>query len=68
MRVYVGKHRCPRPIAKGQFETSYNNHYKNTHIIIPTNPPPSYVYQDRHYNPEALRTNYKESFTDKPHI
>ena len=65
---HAGRHRCPRPNVKGNFETSYGSHYQNTHLIIPTNPPPAYVYQDRHYHPETLRTNYKEAFTDKPHI
>lgn len=34
--------------------------------MIPTNPAPKYVYQDRHYNPDALRTKYMDTFTERP--
>jgi hypothetical protein len=32
LRYFVGKHRCPRPRLKGNFSTSYTDHYKDIKI------------------------------------
>lgn len=31
--IDLGKHKCPRQKVKGEFETSYNNQYKNFSIV-----------------------------------
>jgi len=56
-----GKHKCPTKRIVGDFQTSYNNHYKN--YIVNTLPyHPKHNYNERHYNPETLRTNYQETY------
>lgn len=62
---HVGKHRCPRPNIKGDFETSYKSQFKNTHIMVPS-PPKPYVLPERHYDPNVLTSNYKEAFKSPP--
>ena len=55
----LGKHKCPRPRVKGEFETSYNNHYKNIQPLQRNMPHSQYQYQERHYNPDVLKTHYQ---------
>ncbi len=57
--LFIGKHQCPKPKIKGEYETSYLSQYKN--IKYPPQLPAkdNYVYQERHYNPEVMRSNYQ---------
>lgn len=59
----LGKHHCPRPRIKGNFTTSYGDHYKDIKIAPSNSPPQQFKYEQRHYNPEALKTNYQETYT-----
>jgi len=59
---YSGNHKCPRPRIKGTFTTSYTDHYKDIKIGSSPAPKQDYRYEPRHYNPEALRTNYQETY------
>lgn len=66
--THLGKHRCPAPHIKGEFETSYESQYKPIHQKITVTHPPPYTIKERHYNPDALRTRYKETFvTPQPY-
>lgn len=59
----VGKHHCPRPRIKGTYTTSYSSHYQNMPQLQKPPPQPEYQYQQRHYNPEDMRTSYQNTFT-----
>lgn len=59
----TGKHHCPRPRIRGNFSTSYADHYKNIKIEPGPLPRQEYRYEQRRYNPEALKTNYQDNFT-----
>lgn len=58
----LGKHHCPRPRIKGSFSTSYADHYKDIKIAPSNVPRSDYKYEQRHYNPEALKTNYQDTY------
>lgn len=58
----IGKHHCPRPRVKGNFSTSYADSYKDIKIVQPTAPRPEYKYEQRHYNPEAMKTSYQDTY------
>ena len=61
----LGNHKCPRKQIKGEFDTSYANHYKNFTIMPLPSSKPKVVVEDRHYNPESLRSNYQETYVEK---
>jgi hypothetical protein len=65
--IYLGRHKCPRPKIKGEFETSYGSHYKNI-SIIPQPAQKQYRYEERHYNPSVLKTHYQEAYEGKSQI
>ena len=58
----LGKHHCPRPRIKGNFSTSYADSYKNIKMTPAPLPTQNYKYEQRHYNPEALRTSYQDTY------
>lgn len=64
--IYSGKHRCPKPHIKGDFQTNYNNHYRQIHQKVNPQPPPTYQYKERHYRPEALLTRYQQTYVNRP--
>jgi hypothetical protein len=41
---HVGKHQCPRPRIKGNFSTSYTDHYKDMKILPSNLPKQDYKY------------------------
>lgn len=61
---HPGSHKCPRQQLKGDFDTSYANHYKNF-TVAPQIVKPRHVVEERHYNPESLRTHYQEAYVER---
>lgn len=63
---YLGKHQCPKPRAKGIFETSYQDHYKQFKYEGNNNPlGRQYHYEMKHYNPDQLKSNYQDTYIRK---
>jgi hypothetical protein len=53
--------------VKGEFDTSYGSHYKNF-AIVPQVVKPKIQIEERHYNPESLKTNYQETYVEKERV
>ena len=63
--LYQGNHKCPRKQIKGEFDTSYANYYKFFTVLPQPSIKPKAVFEERHYNPESLMTNYQETYVEK---
>lgn len=57
-----GRHHCPFPKVKGNFETSYNSHYVPFEVSKAPYQMPPYSFNERHYAPEVLTSHYKENY------
>lgn len=55
----LGKHHCPKKMPKTDFETSYSRYYQKPKQIITTDQRPPFRYEERHYSPDVLKTNYQ---------
>jgi hypothetical protein len=60
----IQQYRYPRQQIRGEFETSYGQQYKGFSVAPaqPIQATQSSRYVERHYNPEVLRSNYKEAY------